>query len=77
MIIDMHTHPYDESVRRLPLRTRSELATRKRGAAPARIWGGGIEEMRLVWGNRSVVFGPFGNNDWTCAGAASPYPHRV
>ncbi len=76
MIIDMHTHPYDESVRRLPLRVRSELAARSTGPGED-LWEGWIEEMRRLGVHRSVVFGPFGNNDWTARVVARHAPHLI
>jgi predicted TIM-barrel fold metal-dependent hydrolase len=76
MIIDMHTHPYDESVTRLPLRTRAELATHVIGPGED-LWEGWIEEMRRLGVHRSVVFGPFGDNDWTARLVARHAPHLI
>jgi uncharacterized protein len=76
MIIDMHTHPYDESVTRLPLRTRAELATHTTGLGED-LWDGWLGEMRRLGVHRSVVFGPFGDNDWTARLVARHAPHLI
>jgi predicted TIM-barrel fold metal-dependent hydrolase len=76
MIIDMHTHPYDESVTRLPLRTRAEVQTHITGPGED-VWEGWIEEMRRAGVHRSVVFGPFGDNDWTARLVARHAPHLI
>ncbi len=76
MIIDMHTHPYDESVTRLPLRTRAELPTHTTGLGED-LWAGWMEEMLRLGVHRSVVFGPFGDNDWTARLVARHAPHLI
>jgi uncharacterized protein len=76
MIIDMHTHPYDESVTRLPLRTRAELATHTTGPGED-LWDGWLDEMRRLGVHRSVLFGPFGDNDWTAHLVARHAPDLI
>jgi predicted TIM-barrel fold metal-dependent hydrolase len=76
MIIDMHTHAYDESVRRLPLRIREEVSTRATGP-PDALWEGWVETMLSLGIQQAVVFGCFGNNDWTARMVARHAPHLI
>jgi predicted TIM-barrel fold metal-dependent hydrolase len=64
MIIDVHTHPYDESVTQLPLRTRADVPTHTTSLGDD-LWEGWVESMLSLGIQHAVVFGSFGNNDWT------------
>ena len=76
MIIDMHSHPYDESVTQLPLRTRAELPTHATGLGED-LWEGWLDDMLRLGVYRSTVFGPFGDNDWTARLIAKHAPHLI
>jgi uncharacterized protein len=76
MIIDMHTHPYDENCRRLPARTREEAITGFVLQSDD-LWEGWFETMQQLSINHSVVFGPFSDNDWTARVIACYQPHLI
>jgi hypothetical protein len=76
MIVDMHSHPYDESVTQLPLRTRAELPTHATGLGED-LWEGWLDDMLRLGVYRSTVFGPFGDNDWTARLIAKHAPHLI
>ncbi len=76
MIIDLHTHPYEESVQKLPLRTRADRPTHVIGPEED-LWEGWVETMLSLGIHRSVVFGSFGNNDWTARIVARYSPHLI
>ena len=54
MIIDMHTHPYEESFKKLPVRRRDELVTRLDGPRED-VWEGWVEEMLALGIERAVA----------------------
>lgn len=74
MIIDMHAHPYDESVTQLPLRTRADVPTHTTGLGDD-LWEGWVMTMLSLGIQHAVVFGSFGNNDWTARVVARYAPH--
>ncbi len=76
MVIDMHTHPYDESVTQLPLRAHAELPTHTTGLGED-LWEGWLDDMLRLGVHRSVVFGPFGDNNWTARLIAKHAPHLI
>lgn len=76
MIIDIHSHPYDESVRRLPVRTREDVPTHVTGPAD-KLWEGWIETMLSLGIQHAVILGCFGNNDWTARVVARHAPYLI
>ncbi len=76
MIIDMHTHPYEESVVELPVRTRADVPTRVTGPEDD-LWEGWLAEMLRLGLTRTVILGCFGNNDWTARIVARHAPHLI
>jgi len=76
MIIDMHSHPYDESVHRLPVRTREDVLTHVTGPADE-LWEGWVETMLSLGVQHAIVLGCFGNNDWTARVVARHAPHLI
>jgi len=76
MIIDVHTHPYEESVLRLPVRTREDVPTHVTGP-PDALWEGWIETMLSSGIQHAVVLGVFANNDWTARVVARHAPHLI
>ncbi len=76
MIIDIHAHPYEESVVELPLRTREDVPTRVTGPEDD-LWEGWLETMLRLGVTRTVVFGCFGNNDWVERVVRHHTPHLI
>jgi predicted TIM-barrel fold metal-dependent hydrolase len=76
MIIDIHAHPYEESVVELPVRTRGDVPTRVTGPEDD-LWEGWLETMLRLGVTRTVLFGCFGNNDWTARIVARHTPHLI
>ncbi len=76
MIIDMHTHPYDESVTHLPIRTRKE-AKRYTTGRPVDLWEGWVENMLRLGIDKAVVFGPLTDNDFVAEMVRKYEPHLI
>jgi predicted TIM-barrel fold metal-dependent hydrolase len=76
MIVDIHTHPYEESVIRLPVWRRDDVAARVKGPEED-VWEGWLAAMLRLGIGRAVVFGAFGNNDWTARIVARHSPYLI
>lgn len=75
MIVDMHTHPYEESVKYLPIRSREEA--KKYVDRPYDLWEGWVEKMIQFGIDKSVVFGPFIDNDFVAEMVEKYAPYLI
>lgn len=63
LIIDMHNHPFEESAKYLPIRTREEARKHTTGR-PSDLWEGWVDKMIQLGIDKAVIFGPFIDNDF-------------
>jgi aminocarboxymuconate-semialdehyde decarboxylase len=76
MIIDMHTHPYEESVKYLPIRNREEAKKYTTGR-PSDLWEGWVEKMIQLGIDRAVVFGALVDNDFVAEMVRKYAPYLI
>jgi len=63
LVIDMHNHPFEESVKYLPIRTR-EGARKYTIGRPSDLCEGWVDKMIQLGIDRAAIFGSFIDNDF-------------